>query len=269
MQPNENNLRVLIYTRDDVVLVLRREIYAEVHRHHAIQLTLALEQDFRVMLDHDAGRQQAFIIDHDQSHLVEGQVGWVATFLINPEAAVAGVIQRQLLQGATGVALDSERTGLVVERLRAGLEQTLSCTDVDVIVRQLFDSLLEEESYEHTVDPRIVEALAIIGWTAEKKLPAQKLSENVFLSSGRFGHLFKDVVGVPLRRYLLWRRLLAALEHIAAGNTFTFAAHAAGFTDSAHLSRTFRQMFGLSLSNMFARREQIYFTSCTQQTFSI
>ncbi len=263
MQADQENLHVLIYARDDVVLVLRREIYAEMHRHHAMQLTLALEQDFRVMLDYDVGRQQAFIIDRDQSHLVEGQVGWVATFLINPETALAGVVQRQLLQGATGIALDSEKTGLAVERLRAGLEQTLSCIDVDVIVQQLFDSLLEEESHEHSVDPRIAEALAIIERAAEKKLPAQELSGNVFLSSGRFGHLFKDVVGVPLRRYLLWRRLLSALEHIAAGNTFTSAAHEAGFTDSAHLSRTFRQMFGLSLSAMFARREQVRFTFCT------
>jgi len=47
MQPDGENLHVLIYARDDVVLVLRREIYAEMHRHHAMQLTLALEQDFR------------------------------------------------------------------------------------------------------------------------------------------------------------------------------------------------------------------------------
>ena len=157
----------------------------------------------------------------------------------------------------------------MVERLRAGLEQTFSCIDVDMIVRSLFGSLLAEESYEHSVDPRIAEALAIIGRAAEKKILAQELSEEVFLSSSRFGHLFKDVVGMPLRRYLLWRRLLAALEYIATGNTFTFAAHEAGFTDSAHLSRTFRQMFGISLSAMFVRREQVRFTFCTQQTFSI
>jgi AraC-like DNA-binding protein len=144
----------------------------------------------------------------------------------------------------------------------------LFCTDVDLIVRQLFEDLSGEEDYQHTIDPRIAEALAIIGRAAEK-IPAQELSKGVFLSSDRFGHLFKDVVGVPLRRYLLWRRLLAALEYIAAGNTFTFAAHEASFTDSAHLSRTFRQMFGLSLSAMFARRDQFRFVFCTQQLFPI
>jgi hypothetical protein len=67
------------------------------------QLTLALEQDFRVKLDDvDIGSQRAFIIDRDQPHLVEGQAGWVATFLINPESAVAAVVQRELLQGLPG-----------------------------------------------------------------------------------------------------------------------------------------------------------------------
>ena len=33
--------------------------------------------------------------------------------------------------------------------------------------------------------------------------------------------------------------------------SFTEAAYTAGFSDSAHLSRTFRQMFGLSLIDVF------------------
>jgi AraC-like DNA-binding protein len=38
---------------------------------------------------------------------------------------------------------------------------------------------------------------------------------------------------------------MRALERYAAGRPLTEAAHAAGFADSAHLSRTFRRMFGL------------------------
>ena len=57
-------------------------------------------------------------------------------------------------------------------------------------------------------------------------------------------------VGLPLRRYLLWLRLQDAVQAIAAGAPLTDAAHAAGFADSAHLSRTFRRMFGITPSDL-------------------
>lgn len=37
------------------------------------------------------------------------------------------------------------------------------------------------------------------------------------------------------------------------GSSLTEAAHVAGFADSAHLSRTFRSMFGIAPSFMFER----------------
>jgi AraC-like DNA-binding protein len=51
-----------------------------------------------------------------------------------------------------------------------------------------------------------------------------------------------------LRRYVLWLRLRHVVACVAIGYT---AAHEAGFADSAHLSRTFRSMFGLPLSSLF------------------
>jgi AraC-like DNA-binding protein len=50
---------------------------------------------------------------------------------------------------------------------------------------------------------------------------------------------------MPLRTYLLWRRLLHVWTLLMEGQTLSAAAHAAGFADAAHLSRTARTMFGL------------------------
>lgn len=65
-------------------------------------------------------------------------------------------------------------------------------------------------------------------------------------STARLTHLFTDQVGLPLRRYVLWLRLMTALRAVADGADLTAAAHAAGFADSAHLTRTCRAMFGLA-----------------------
>jgi AraC-like DNA-binding protein len=58
-------------------------------------------------------------------------------------------------------------------------------------------------------------------------------------------HLFVEQTGLPFRTYLLWLRLTKAVAVFAGGGSLTEAAHEAGFSDSAHFSRTFRRMFGL------------------------
>lgn len=71
-------------------------------------------------------------------------------------------------------------------------------------------------------------------------------AEAAGLSAGRMRHLFVEQTGLPFRTYLLWLRLTKAVEAYAGGASLTEAAHATGFSDSAHLSRTFRRMFGIA-----------------------
>jgi AraC-like DNA-binding protein len=55
---------------------------------------------------------------------------------------------------------------------------------------------------------------------------------------------------MALRPYILWRRFLRVWELLMGGETLSSAAHAAGFADAAHLSRTSRSMFGMPPSAM-------------------
>ena len=61
---------------------------------------------------------------------------------------------------------------------------------------------------------------------------------------------------VPSNR--LWLRLRRAVELLASAGSLTEAAHDAGFSDSAHLSRTFRKMFGVKPSLLLAARSFIH-----------
>lgn len=72
------------------------------------------------------------------------------------------------------------------------------------------------------------------------------------LSPSRFRARFDAELGLPFRRYRLWRRMAAVMRTVAAGGTLTEAAHAAGFASSAHLSSAFKRMFGLTASDLLA-----------------
>ena len=78
------------------------------------------------------------------------------------------------------------------------------------------------------------------------------LAARAGLSPSRLSHLFTEQVGTPLRRYIVWSRLVEAAEQLSRGESLTAAAHSAGFADGAHLSRAFRAAFGLTASESVA-----------------
>jgi AraC-like DNA-binding protein len=77
------------------------------------------------------------------------------------------------------------------------------------------------------------------------------------LSPGRFMHAFTESVGIPLRPYLRWLMLERAGAALASGAPLGDAAYAAGFADAAHMSRTFRRMFGVSPSEVRRRSQSV------------
>jgi AraC-like DNA-binding protein len=70
-------------------------------------------------------------------------------------------------------------------------------------------------------------------------------------------HAFTESVGVPLRPYILWLRLQRAACDLIHGVTATEAAHTAGFSDAAHLTRTFRRMLGVTPTQLALGKRMI------------
>lgn len=72
------------------------------------------------------------------------------------------------------------------------------------------------------------------------------LAATVGLSVSHFSRAFKNAVGVPARVYVLRRRVAAACEAMLAGDEpLTDIAHAHGFCDQSHFSRTFQMLVGM------------------------
>jgi len=72
------------------------------------------------------------------------------------------------------------------------------------------------------------------------------LSHDAGLSPRQMRHTFARDVGLPMRAYLRWKRLRRAFAAVQAGASLSAAAAAAGFADSGHLSRVFRDHFGMT-----------------------
>lgn len=106
-------------------------------------------------------------------------------------------------------------------------------------------------------DERIRDTLRHVRSRKDLRISVGELADKVFLSESRFQHLFSEQVGIPVKRYLLRCKMLAGVSAIVSGQDFTSAAHAAGFSDSAHMSRSFRALFGMSLSGVFKNSRSV------------
>ena len=98
------------------------------------------------------------------------------------------------------------------------------------------------------LDSRVTTVLDAIRTSDDLRMSLDKAAEMAFLSPTRFAHVFRDQVGLPCSRYMLWRKLTRAMVAVASERTIAAAAHAADFTDAAHLTRTFYQMVGMAPS---------------------
>jgi AraC-like DNA-binding protein len=98
------------------------------------------------------------------------------------------------------------------------------------------------------IDARILHATRYIKQNLDSELDVKTVASEACLSESRFSHLFKEQIGIPLRRYILWCRMENAIRLIANGTNLSQAAYECGFSDPAHLTRTFQEMFGVKPS---------------------
>lgn len=93
----------------------------------------------------------------------------------------------------------------------------------------------------------------------------EAIASGVGLSHSRFSHIFTSTVGGAPARYRRWRRLWIAAELLGRGERIVDAALEAGFSDSAHLTRTFVEMLGIT-PGLFQASEVILLPMRIDQT---
>lgn len=145
--------------------------------------------------------------------------------------------------------------------------QDVSCPAAWKLYCDIFN-LIDESLFindERIIDGRILKVAGKIRTELPDSIHIHELTKEVFLSGDRLIRLFKEQMGISLRRYLLWTRMRAALKYLEKGYNLTHAAHGAGFADSAHMSRTFKDNFGFTPSFFFGKTSNVEILFCDDQ----
>jgi AraC-like DNA-binding protein len=217
------------------------------HAHHAIQIVIAIDGCVAICgKDEDWRESRGIVVRPDAEHSFDCNGALGVMVFVDPESSEGAWLSASLQQDITNVS-DTQLDAIVPE-FRAFAGQPDEAGEIAALIRRGVHGLRPGLAPTPRLDSRVTTVLDAIRASDEMRISLDKAAGIAFLSPTRFAHLFKDQVGLPFSRYMLWRKLTRAMVAIASEDTIAAAAHAADFADAAHLTRTFYQMIGMAPS---------------------
>lgn len=226
-------------------IIMRNSVSTpQYHSHHAIEFLFNARGDSKTYCEDHDHRGEFIIINRQKRHTIETDAHSLVIF-INPET-FEGRALRKFIRDSPCYTVPHLKT--CVKKILMQIyncdftDETLSPLITELIFHQV-DGNIEEMT---ALDSRIESLLKGLSRGELTGLKGKELSSRIFLSESRFQHLFKENTGITLSGYLLWFKTISAMKSVLTGKNITSAAMDAGFSDSAHFSRTFKKSFGLN-----------------------
>jgi AraC-like DNA-binding protein len=218
------------------------------HRHHCVQLVMAMHGTLltRGRSNDQWMRCGAALVRPDGAHEVDARDTTVLIGFVDSESELGAALSEHI-EG--GISCISETQ---VARWRVALGRMPTEARVERWVRT--ELLHRRRPVKIHPGVRLVLRHLREKFGISDDFSLRTLAGISGLSQSRFMHVFTECMGTPLRPYVLWLRLQRACCDLMGGASVTTAAHNAGFSDAAHLTRTFRRMLGMTPTHLALRK---------------
>ena len=233
---------------------------------------LTLSNDFILhsgtLPDTDFHRHGAMILILSAGHEVELELEGTSAFSCRSALIDAGINHRLISRNEAVCALYIEAYHPLASQLRrhyldhSGAVFNLFSTAQQAYLLNhndplaaLIQNLSECTSNQNVavIDKRVQQALVL----ADQGLNLRQVAQKIHLSESRLSHLVSDQLGVAYKHFKLWRQARHFMHSLPAQSRLTQHALLAGFSDSSHLSNTFRKLIGITPSGIVNNYEEI------------
>lgn len=120
------------------------------------------------------------------------------------------------------------------------------------IEKQLQNLTTNRSHYDHRI-------AAVIDYINHNELDYYSMLDTLVgvanLSESRLSHLFKQEIGLSLKKYLVWSKLKQTIQsHLSDSKDLFSALIESGFYDHPHFSNSFKTMLGINPSKVYNSR---------------
>jgi AraC-like DNA-binding protein len=210
------------------------------HAQHAVALFVGLDAEVRV--DDAAGRTvqaRAVVVPADLVHTAACP-GPTLGILYDPEVVPSmGRLGRVRGQPFALEGRHAARCAGALREARADLSENATLHELARVCAR--EAAPGGGGDGPGLDRRVARAVELL--RGPDPVERQELLAHTRLSDAHLQALFVRDVGLPMRAFRLWRRLLRGLVAFSTQDATT-AAHAVGFADLAHFSRSCRRLLG-------------------------
>ena len=215
----------------------------ELHSHSAAHIMISLDDEIEVITKNEKKQCRGIAIPSGVAHTANTNKNKVLVFLYDNTTNVANQISKLTI-------LADEAVEKVVEEYYCFEKSDKSKTSYNAFMKHVYQCANLRTTENIVMDKRIESALTYIGLNIHEQFTCRDVANYVFLSEGRFSHLFKKEVGMSFSAYLVYQRIMATYVEIIKGKSITEASIEAGFSSSAHFAETNKRLFGLSASTV-------------------
>lgn len=230
-------------------LFIGKDISSDFHKHYAISLIISFGRAFKIFT---AGNKQneyrAALIQKNVDFRLETSEGeHVAIIHIVPhsDAGIRLINNKQLVKSVDYLKLDH-----ALSQIKAWFNSEINDSKSVENILESISLVVGTSNNENTIDKRILNAINLIMTANDDKLPVGKIAKEINLSVSQFNRLLKKETGLTFRRFVLHSKLIKSISAIHRDNNLTEASFIGGFSDQPHLTRTFKENFGIKPSKI-------------------
>lgn len=225
-------------------LFIGKDIKSDFHKHYALSILISFGKPFKIITSENIqdDYQVALIQKNIEFRLETSKDEYVAFIHIVPYSD-AGIRLTDTTHPLR--KLDNLKFQDSLSQIKDWFYSDLNNQETVETILQLISTVPESCNTINLIDKRIIKALKLIMVNENDKLPVVKVSKEVNLSVSHFNRLFKKETGLTFRRFVLHSKLIRSIIAMYENNNLTKSSYIGGFSDQPHLTRTFKENFGI------------------------
>lgn len=262
MKARNEGVTSALYIWNGISLFWGTSFQTDPHVHNTLQLVFDIEKTFKLKDAHsDWKAYSAAIIREGHRHQLDS-CGSIQLFIyLDADSFYARELSKKYLLDKNISSFKAVSLRKLNNKFFKELLVSSGCANLLAGCQTIFDQLISIKHIE-AKDERVLKALDFISQSPNKQFRVKDVAEYVCLSESRLRHLFKEQVGQPIQNFILWMKVVDSLSMVLKGKQVAESAYDAGFWDSSHMNRAYKDLLGITPGKVKVFKKELRIVAC-------